>query len=115
MEKKIDKTLFTLLAFFLGYLGVDRFMRGQIGFGLLKILDFTGIWALVDFIIALTKLGNYENEFIFIDGNEYEVKETEYYHLLPKRGISIKNNGEMPLDIIFMGNTKRYKNKYKTR
>jgi hypothetical protein len=50
-----------------------------------------------------------------IDGNEYEVKAMEYYHLLPKRGISLKNNLEMPLDIIFMGNTKRYKNKYKTR
>jgi len=68
MEKRIDKTLFTLLSFFFGYLGVDRFMRGQIGFGILKILDFTGIWALIDFIIALTKLGNYGDEFVFVNG-----------------------------------------------
>jgi uncharacterized membrane protein YvbJ len=67
-EKRIDKIMFTVVAFFLGYLGVDRFMRGQIGLGILKILDITGIWAIIDFIIALTKLGNYEKEFSFIDG-----------------------------------------------
>jgi TM2 domain-containing membrane protein YozV len=68
MEKRIDKVLFTVLTFFLGYLGVDRFMRGQIGLGILKILDITGIWAIIDFIIALTKLGNYDKDFIFLDG-----------------------------------------------
>jgi len=68
MEKRLDKITFTVVAFFLGYLGVDRFMRGQIGLGILKILDFTGIWAIIDFIIALTKLGNYDKDFVFIDG-----------------------------------------------
>jgi len=68
MEKKLDKIMFTVVAFFLGYLGVDRFMRGQIGLGILKIFDFTGIWALIDFIIVLTKLGNYDKDFIFING-----------------------------------------------
>jgi len=68
MEKRIDKIMFTLVAFFFGYIGIDRFMRGQIGLGILKILDFTGIWAIIDFIIALTKIGNYGDEFIFIDG-----------------------------------------------
>jgi predicted nucleic acid-binding Zn-ribbon protein len=52
----------------LGYLGVDRFMRGQIGFGILKILEPTGLWALIDWIIALTKLGSYKEEFVFVDG-----------------------------------------------
>jgi hypothetical protein len=42
-------------------------MRGQIGLGILKIIDITGIWAFVDWIIALTKLGNYERDFVFID------------------------------------------------
>jgi len=68
MEKRLNKIMFTVVAFFLGYLGVDRFMRGQIGLGILKILDFTGIWVLVDFIIALTKLGNYGEDFVFIHG-----------------------------------------------
>ena len=68
MEKRFDKIMFTVVTFFLGYLGVDRFMRGQVGLGILKILDFTGIWSIIDFIIALTKLGNYDRDFIFVDG-----------------------------------------------
>jgi len=67
--KKHDKVMFTLVSFFFGYIGVDRFMRGQIGLGILKILDFTGIWAFIDFVIALTKLGNYDKDFLFIDGH----------------------------------------------
>lgn len=37
--------------------------------GLLKIFTFggLGIWALIDFIIALTKLGKYDQDFVFID------------------------------------------------
>ena len=66
--------MFTVITFFLGYLGVDRFMRGQIGFGILKILDFTGIWVIVDFIIALTKLGDYDKDFVFVDGKWKEEK-----------------------------------------
>jgi len=68
METRIDKYLYTLVGCFLfGYLGVDRFMRGQIGLGILKILDITGVWVIVDLIIALTKLGKYESDFVFID------------------------------------------------
>ena len=70
MEKRVDKMLFTIVgAFLFGYLGVDRFMRGQVGLGILKILiDWFGVWAIIDLIIALTKLGSYEKEFVFIDG-----------------------------------------------
>lgn len=71
MEKRINKHLLTWLGcFFFGYLGVDRFMRGQIGLGILKLLTLgaIGVWSLIDWIIALTKLGQYEDDFVFIDG-----------------------------------------------
>ena len=44
-----------LLSFFLGALGVDRFYTGHIGLGVLKLLTVggCGIWALIDFILAV--------------------------------------------------------------
>ena len=64
--KKVGKRLFVWVgAFFFGWLGVDRFMRGQVGIGILKI--FVGpytffIWNLIDWIVAIGKAyGPYEN------------------------------------------------------
>ena len=65
MEKRIEKNIFVwVFCFLLGGLGVDRFVRGQVGLGILKIvvcvflvemdLPF-GIWATVDWIIAMVK------------------------------------------------------------
>jgi TM2 domain-containing membrane protein YozV len=71
LERRIDKYLFTWVGtFLLGGLGVDRFMRGQIGFGLLKLITAGsfGLWMLIDWIIALSKLGQYDRDFVFIDG-----------------------------------------------
>ena len=70
MEKRINKHVYTWVGTFLfGCIGVDRFLRGQIGLGILKLITMggSGVWALVDWIIALTKLGNYDDEFIFVD------------------------------------------------
>lgn len=57
--KKINKHLFVWVGtFLLGGLGVDRFLRGQIGVGICKLLFnwlTFGIWTLVDWIIALEK------------------------------------------------------------
>jgi len=50
-----DKGVLLLLATLLGSFGVDRFYRGQIGLGILKLLTFggCGIWALIDGIIYM--------------------------------------------------------------
>jgi len=75
MEKRIEKNVFTwVFCFLLGGLGVDRFVRGQIGLGILKLITGggCGIWSLVDWIIALVKAygGSFgsDQDFVFING-----------------------------------------------
>lgn len=75
MEKRIDKNIFTwVFTFLLGSWGVDRFVRGQVGLGILKLITCGGclIWALIDFVTTLTKAygdayGS-QQEFVFVDG-----------------------------------------------
>ena len=70
MEKRVNKHVYTWVGtFLLGGLGVDRFLRGQIGLGILKLITIGlfGVWALIDWIIALAKLGKYNEEFVFQD------------------------------------------------
>ena len=76
--KQINKHVYTWVgACFFGVLGVNRFMRGQTGLGLLKLFTFGlgGILALIDWIIALVKLGKYEKDFVF----DYNGKWDESY------------------------------------
>ncbi|MBN4089578.1 TM2 domain-containing protein [Mycoplasma enhydrae] len=47
-----SRLVLTILSFFLGWIGIDRFYGGRIGLGILKIFFGLGIWHLVDFILA---------------------------------------------------------------
>lgn len=74
-ESHLNKHIFVWVGNFLfGSLGVDRFIRGQIGLGILKLLTggALGVWTIVDWIISLTKaygsaFCDYE-EIVFIKG-----------------------------------------------
>jgi TM2 domain-containing membrane protein YozV len=71
LERRIDKYFFTIFGVWLvGIVGDDRFLRGQIGLGILKLITFgaLGVWYLVDLIIVLLKFGQYEKDFEFING-----------------------------------------------
>lgn len=78
-HRSINKHLFVWVgAFLFGGIGVDRFMRGQVGLGICKILFgwlTLGIWYLVDLIIALTKaygsVYGYDDEVIFDRSGRY--------------------------------------------
>ena len=50
-----SKNTLVLLSALLGTFGVDRFYRGQVGLGIVKLITFggCGIWALIDTVIYL--------------------------------------------------------------
>ena len=65
--RRCNKHIFTwIFSFVLGIYGVDRFARGQIGLGLLKMLTFGGFgfWYLADLIVAILEsyVGPYRNQ-----------------------------------------------------
>jgi len=50
-----DKGVLILLATWFGVFGIDRFYRGQVGLGILKLITLggLGIWALIDGILYM--------------------------------------------------------------
>ncbi len=52
----------TILSWCLGYLGADRFYRGEIGLGVLKLITCGGfvLWYIIDAILWTIELGNHD-------------------------------------------------------
>jgi len=57
MVRKLNWALTLVLSILFGGLGVDRFMMGQIGLGILKLITLggVGIWWLIDWIMIAAK------------------------------------------------------------
>jgi TM2 domain-containing membrane protein YozV len=56
-ERKVNWVLTLIMSIIFGAIGVDRFMMGHIGLGILKLITFGGfgIWWLIDLILIATK------------------------------------------------------------
>ncbi len=58
MEKKqVNWTLTLIMSIFFGTLGIDRFLMGHVGLGILKLLTVggCGVWSIIDIILIATK------------------------------------------------------------
>ena len=55
--RKVNWVLVLVLSILFGQLGVDRFIMGQVGFGILKLITLggCGIWWIIDIILIATK------------------------------------------------------------
>ena len=56
-KKKVAWLPVLIISLFVGGLGIDRFMMGHVGLGIVKLLTFggLGIWYLVDLIMIAMK------------------------------------------------------------
>ena len=58
-KKAIYLLVGTFLSWSVGYFGADRFYKGEVALGLLKLITFGGffIWWIIDAFLWTTKLG----------------------------------------------------------
>lgn len=56
-KKRVNWVLCLIMSILFGSLGVDRFIMGKIGTGILKLITFggLGVWWLIDLILIATK------------------------------------------------------------
>ncbi len=56
-KKKLSWVLTLVLSILFGQIGVDRFMMGQVGLGILKLITAggCGIWWIIDVVLVATK------------------------------------------------------------
>ena len=59
MGKTLTAHTIMIISWLLGYLGADRFYKGQIGWGVLKLvtLGVVGIWWIIDAVYYTYKAG----------------------------------------------------------
>lgn len=57
MAKELNWVVTLIVSILVGSLGIDRFMMGQVGLGILKLITLggLGIWWLIDVILIATK------------------------------------------------------------
>ncbi|MAG50739.1 hypothetical protein CL621_03840 [archaeon] len=57
MVKEVNWVVTLVMSIIFGSIGVDRFIMGKVGTGLLKLFTFggLGVWWLIDMILVATK------------------------------------------------------------
>ncbi len=57
MARKVNWVLTLIMSIVFGSIGVDRFIMGHVGLGILKLITLggCGVWWLVDIILIATK------------------------------------------------------------
>ena len=58
-KKSIQLLIGTILSWSIGFLGADRFYKGEMGLGVLKLVTFggLGVWWFIDAVIWTRDLG----------------------------------------------------------